>query len=311
MFDLVLQPRPAHAARQGGAVRDGGVHPRLRQLPGPGAHGPGGAGPGASLNMPVKVLRTDGSRGRNRAPDEAAWAIRGLDRVQVDECRGRRHRRRRRPHGCNGARHRRRARDWPSPLHRHPGRSADPRHDLPRQRRPARPGARARRSPPARSATASCVNPKATSPSRSPKATRCRRVRGRRPRRTPTRRADRDRCAAKASSSTIGRPRVLTRQERGNRRARGAVRGSPRRRGRTLFRRRRGKDEPPQGPDAGHAPLRRRQGAPHLHHAQPRPDRLPQRVPHRHARHRHHEPPVRRLSDPWAGADGGPPQRLA
>ncbi len=68
------------------------------------------------------------------------------------------------------------------------------------------------------------------------------------------------------------------------------------------------KMSPPQGRDAGHAPVRRRQGAADLPHAQPRPDRLSRRVPDRHPRHRHNEPPVRRLR-PVARPDGRPPQR--
>jgi GTP-binding protein len=89
---------------------------------------------------------------------------------------------------------------------------------------------------------------------------------------------------------TIGRPRVLTRENAGDRRERGALRGSADRRGRGLLRRRRREDVAAQGPDAGHAAVGRRQGAADLPDPVARPDRLPRRVHDRHARHRHDEP---------------------
>ena len=109
---------------------------------------------------------------------------------------------------------------------------------------------------------------------------------------------------------TIGRPRVLTRENPETGAKEEPDRGSPGRCRRTLRRRRRRKAQPPQGHDAGHAALRRRQGAAHVPHPEPRPDRLPRRIPHRHARHRHHEPHVRRLRS-LGRPDRGPPRRLA
>ncbi len=59
-----------------------------------------------------------------------------------------------------------------------------------------------------------------------------------------------------------------------------------------------------------HAAVGRRQGPADVQHPDPRPDRLPRRVPDRHARHRHHEPAVRRLRS-LEGHDRGPPRRRA
>ncbi len=67
---------------------------------------------------------------------------------------------------------------------------------------------------------------------------------------------------------------------------------------------------PAQRRHARHASVRRRQGAHDLQHPQPRADRLPRRIPDRHARHRYHEPAVRRLR-PVEGPDRGPPRRIA
>ena len=108
---------------------------------------------------------------------------------------------------------------------------------------------------------------------------------------------------------TIGRPRVLTRENEET-----GAREEPFEEvlidvDEALHRRRRREDVAAEGRDAGHAPLRRRQAAPDLPDPLARPDRLPRRVPDRHARHRRDEPPVRRL--PRLGrADRGPPQRL-
>ena len=52
---------------------------------------------------------------------------------------------------------------------------------------------------------------------------------------------------------------------------------------------------PPQGPDAGHAAVRRRQGPLNVPYAEPWPDWLPRRVPDRHPRVWHHEPAVLRI----------------
>ena len=134
-------------------------------------------------------------------------------------------------------------------------------------------------------------------------------VRGRRPRRTAARRADR--ADAPRGLRTHHRPpaRADPRQSR-HRRPRGADGGGAGRRGRALRRRGGREARPPQGRAARHAPLRRRQAAADLQHPEPRPDRLPRRIPHRHARHRRDEPAVRRLR-PVEGPDRGAPQRLA
>ena len=66
----------------------------------------------ATLNMPVKVLRSDGTRGRNRPPDQAAVVPRPGPRAGRGS-RGRRHHRRRRPVRRHHPRHHRRARSWP------------------------------------------------------------------------------------------------------------------------------------------------------------------------------------------------------
>ncbi len=251
----------------------------------------------AKLNMPVKVLRAGRLRGRDRTPDQAAELPRpGPDHGGGGG--GRRHRRRGRPDRRHRARHGRRLRDHRAAA-RHPGRPADAGDDVPRQRRPAG-WARGQEGH-----------------VRQIRDRLCREAEGN--------------VAIKVSDSNendafevagrgelqlgvlietmrregfelaIGRPRVLTRQnpETGEREEpmeevlvdvdepySGAVVEKLSRR---------------KARDAGHAPLRRRQGAPHLPHPEPRPDRLPRRVPDRHARHRHHEPPVRRLR-----ALGGP-----
>ena len=129
----------------------------------------------ARINMPVKVLRADGTAGRDRAADQAAVVPRPRSRAGRGG-RGRRHHRRRRPGRRDGAGHDRRAGTGRAAA-RHPGRSADPGDDLPHQRRPA---GRARGQEghlAARSATGCSARPRATSPSRSPTATRPRRSR--------------------------------------------------------------------------------------------------------------------------------------
>ena len=135
-------------------------------------------------------------------------------------------------------------------------------------------------------------------------------MRSRRPRRTAARHPDRDRCAAKASSSRVSRPKVVFSQRRGHRPDARADRGSRHRRRRGAFGRRRAEDVRAPGRDAGDAPVRRRPHAPRLPRADARPDRLSRRAPDRHARHGHHEPPVPRLRA-VQGRDRRPPQRRA
>ena len=65
-----------------------------------------------------------------------------------------------------------------------------------------------------------------------------------------------------------------------------------------------------QGRDDRHAPGGGGKTRLTFSRAQPRPDRLSRRVPLRHPRHRHHEPPVRTLR-PVQGPDPGPPERRA
>ena len=66
-----------------GAVRDGRLHPGIRQLPRPRADRPRRAGP-RPLNMPVKVLRIDGSMVETGRLTKLL-SFRGLDRVPVEE----------------------------------------------------------------------------------------------------------------------------------------------------------------------------------------------------------------------------------
>ena len=108
----------------------------------------------------------------------------------------------------------------------------------------------------------------------------------------------------------IGRPRVLTRANPET-----GAREEPMEevlvdRRRTLCRRGGGAAIAPQGRAARHAALGRRQAAADLQHPEPRPDRLPWRVPHRHARHRGDEPAICRLW-PVEGRARGTPQRHA
>ena len=65
-----------------------------------------------------------------------------------------------------------------------------------------------------------------------------------------------------------------------------------------------------QGPHGGDDQPRGRLGPDGLHRAQPRPDRLPHRLPHPHARHRHRQRGVRRLP-PVGRRDPGPSHRFA
>ena len=107
---------------------------------------------------------------------------------------------------------------------------------------------------------------------------------------------------------SISRPRVLYRD--GPERPRGALRDRRHRRRRRARRHGGREDGPAQRRDDRHAPVRRRQDPADLLRPEPRPDRLSRRVPLRHPRHRHHEPPVRALR-PLQGPDPGPPERRA
>ena len=93
---------------------------------------------------------------------------------------------------------------------------------------------------------------------------------------------------------SVSRPKVLLRKNDTGR-TRRADRGSRHRRRRTAFRRRRAEDVGAQRRDDRTAPVRRRTRAHGVLRADARPDRLPGRTAHRHARHRHHEPAVPRL----------------
>ena len=108
---------------------------------------------------------------------------------------------------------------------------------------------------------------------------------------------------------TIGRPRVLTRKNEETGEREEPLRGGPGRRGRAILGRRRREDEPPQGRHAGHASLRRRQGAADVQDPVPRADRVSRRIPDRHARQRRDEPVVRRVSshglEPMEGRRNG------
>ena len=85
----------------------------------------------ATLNMPVKVYRLDGTVVETGRLTKLL-SFRGLDRVAVDEVARRRHRRRRRPDRCHRAGDHRLA-GTARPAARHPDRPADPLHDLPHQ----------------------------------------------------------------------------------------------------------------------------------------------------------------------------------
>ena len=89
-----------------------------------------------------------------------------------------------------------------------------------------------------------------------------------------------------------------------------AVRGDDHRLPRGVRRRHHPADGRPQGPHGGDGQPRRRVGADGLHRAQPRADRLPDRLPDADPRHRHRQRRVRRL--PAVGRrDPGPPHRVA
>ena len=93
---------------------------------------------------------------------------------------------------------------------------------------------------------------------------------------------------------SVSRPKVLLRED-DNGRSAGADRGGRHRPRRGARRRGRAEDGRAQGRDAGDASLRRRPLAARLPCADARAHRLPGRVAHRHARHRHHEPAVPQL----------------
>ena len=89
-----------------------------------------------------------------------------------------------------------------------------------------------------------------------------------------------------------------------------AVRGDDDRLSRRVRRRDHPADGRPQGPHGGDDQPRRGLGADGLHRAQPRPDRLPHRLPDPDPRHRHRQRRVRRLPA-VGGRDPGPAHRLA
>ena len=91
----------------------------------------------------------------------------------------------------------------------------------------------------------------------------------------------------------VSKPEVITREVDGERHG---ADGAPRHRlPGGLRRRRHAEDRHPPGPHDQHGQPRHRPRAPRVPHPVARPDRLPQPVPDRHARHRPAEPPVRRL----------------
>ena len=137
---------------------------------------------------------------------------------------------------------------------------------------------------------------------------RQRQLRGRRPRRAPARRAHRDaaprrlrarRSAARASCSATAptAARSPTRPSSSTSTTNSPAPSSTRWR----CARREMTDMRPSGGGKTRLTFSR---------PEPRPDRLSRRVPVRHARHRHHEPPVRELR-PVQGPDPGPPERRA
>ena len=91
----------------------------------------------------------------------------------------------------------------------------------------------------------------------------------------------------------VSRPDIVTKDD--GRRPDGAGGGPGDRRARGFSGRRDGDGgHAAGGADADGQP-RQRPRAPRVPHSDPRPDRVPLAVPHRHQGHRHHEPPVRRL----------------
>ncbi len=246
----------------------------------------------ARMNMPVKVLRPDGARGGNRPADQAAVASAGWI-----ACRSRR------PRPATSS---------PSPgCPRPPSRTPSARRSstAPLPAIPVDPPTLAMTFRINDGPLAGREGKKVTSRQirdrlfreaegnvaiKVTEIQRNRGVRGRRPRRTAARRADR--ADAPRGLRTDHRPPARADPEQpGDRRPRGADGGGAGRCRRALFRRGGREAQPPQGRAARHAPLRRRQGAADVHDPEPRPDRLPRRVPDRHPRHRHHEPAVRRL----------------
>ena len=131
---------------------------------------------------------------------------------------------------------------------------------------------------------------------------------GRRPRRTAARHPDRDDAPRRLRAVRVA-PEGSAAPQRG-RRARGADRGDRDRRRRGPFRRRRAENVRAQGRTGRDEAVRRRPRPAGVLRPDPRADRLPERTAHRHARHRHHEPPVPRLRAPQ-GRHRGPPQRRA
>ena len=130
---------------------------------------------------------------------------------------------------------------------------------------------------------------------------------GRRPRRTAARHPDRDHAPRGLRAVGVAAEGAVP-QRRRDRRAAGADRGGRHRRRRAAFRHRRAEAVRAQRRDDRDAPVRRRPRAAGVPRADPRPDRLPGRAPHRHARHRDHEPAVPRLRA-VQGRHRRPPQR--
>ena len=107
---------------------------------------------------------------------------------------------------------------------------------------------------------------------------------------------------------TVGKPQVVTKTIDGK--LHEPFEAHDHRLPRGVRRRDHAADGRPQGPDGGDDQPRRGLGPDGLHRAQPRADRLPHRLPHRDARHRHRQRGVRRLSA-VGGGDPLPALRLA
>ena len=222
------------------------------------------------------------------------FAFDGLKRVDVERGRGRRHRlpgRDRRHHDRRDD-HRRRA---PRPAAAARDRRADRVDDLRRQhladgrpRRPVRHLAPAPR-PPEQGAARQRVDP--------PRGHRLARAdQGHRPRRAAALDPDRDDAPRGLRAAGVA---ARDRHPRGEGQGDGAGREPDHRRaGGPPGRRHRPGRQPPGHDDQDGQP-RQRPGPPRVRDPHARPDRVPLAVPHRHARHRDHEPPL-----PRAGSRG-------
>ena len=136
---------------------------------------------------------------------------------------------------------------------------------------------------------------------------RARRVGGAGPRRAGAGRAGR---ADAPGGLRTDRGQAAGRHPDHRRSAARAVRGDDDRLPRRVRRRDHPVDGRPQGTHGRDDQSRGRLGPDGLHRAQPRPDRLPHRLPHPHPRHRHRQRRVRRLST-VGGGDPGPAHRVA